>query len=546
MAISRPVQDIIEHGNRLFTDKEPLNIHCQELAEHFYYDRADFTGSLNIGDDFAAGSFTSRAAIYRRELGDSYRTFLRPPDFFEVKALDDDRNKRSDAREWLQYATKLQRSAMYRQGAFFTRATNIGDHDHVTFGQAVLDVCPTKERNALYYKAWHFRDVAWAEDYTGAISDIHRNETCDLINVVQLFGDKVPEKLRKDVGTTPRRKIKLRHVVVPSGSYDLGYTPRKGHDWASLWVMPEEGEVLENIGRAYRGYVIPRAATVSGSQYARSPFTSIILPDARTTQAIERILLEAGEKAIDPPMLGQLDVVRSDIGLYAGGITWLDAQYDERLGEGLRPINIDTSALPHGSDMAARFDMVIREGMMRNQISLPDTSGKTAYEVRKIVEQQMRAHIPIFEPVEVEYNEPLCAETFAVMRAMGAFPVDEIPQSLQNSSIEFSFKSPIKELEDDGMRHKFIEGMELLSVAAKVDPLVAKLPNAVEISKDLLRGTGWKESWINDEKALAKASEAMDAELQAQGQAEAVGGVAAAAGKAAPMVKAMADMGQAA
>jgi hypothetical protein len=546
MAISRPVQDIIEHGNRLFTDKEPLNIHCQELAEHFYYDRAAFTGTLNIGDDFAAGSFTSRAAIYRRELGDSYRTFLRPPDFFEVKALDDDRNKRSDAREWLQYATKLQRSTMYRQGAFFTRATNIGDHDHVTFGQAVLDVCPTKERNALYYKAWHFRDVAWAEDYTGAISDIHRNETCDLINVVQLFGDKVPEKLRKDADKTPRRKIKLRHVVVPSGSYDLGYTPRKGQDWASLWVMPEEGEVIENIARSYRGYVIPRAATVSGSQYARSPFTSIILPDARTTQAIERILLEAGEKAIDPPMIGQLDVVRSDVGLYAGGITWLDAQYDERLGEGLRPINIDTSALPHGSDMAARFDMVIREGMMRNQISLPDTSGKTAYEVRKIVEQQMRAHIPIFEPVETEYNEPLCAETFAVMRAMGAFPVDEIPQSLQNSSIEFSFKSPIKELEDDGMRHKFVEGMELLSVAAKVDPLVAKLPNAVEISKDLLRGAGWKESWINDEKALAKASEAMDAELQAQGQAEAVGGVAAAAGKAAPMVKAMADMGQAA
>jgi hypothetical protein len=84
------------------------------------------------------------------------------------------------------------------------------------FGQAVLDVCPTREECALL-QGLAFPRVAWAEDYTGAISDIHRNETCDLINVVQLFGDKMPEKLRKDADKTPRRKIKLRHVVVPSG-----------------------------------------------------------------------------------------------------------------------------------------------------------------------------------------------------------------------------------------------------------------------------------------------------------------------------------------
>ena len=212
-------------------------------------------------------------------------------------------------------------------------------------------------------------------------------------------------------------------------------SPRSG-------CCPEHNTVLENIPRSYRGYVIPRAATVSGTQYARSPFTSIILPDARMQQALDRILLEAGEKAVDPPMIAQMEVIRSDFGLGAGGLTWIDSGYDERTGDALRPINADYSGLPFGVDMADRSESTIRVGFMLDKISIPETSGKTAYEVRQIIAQQMRANIPMFEPVEVEYNEPLCAETFAVMRSLGAFPANEIPEALQHSEIEYSFKSP--------------------------------------------------------------------------------------------------------
>ena len=47
-------------------------------------------------------------------------------------------------------------------------------------------------------------------------------------------------------------------------------------------------------------------------------------------------------------MIGVQEAIRSDIGLYAGGITYVDDVYDERAGEALRPINQDFSGLPFG------------------------------------------------------------------------------------------------------------------------------------------------------------------------------------------------------
>jgi hypothetical protein len=539
MALSPAIQTVIENGNDLFTKKVTLLSHWQDLADFFYYERADFTTSMSLGTDFASHSMVSDGALCRREMGNLYRAMLRPSDFFEIKSLDDKLNKDGEARDWLEYATKLQRAVMYRKDSGFTRALDAGDHDHVTFGQCVVEVNAGRDRRSVYYRNWHLRDCAWSESYSGQVEDFHRNCDSSIRMLTQLFGDKVPETLRKDGEKDPFKTVKARHVVVPVGNYDLGYSPRAGQTHASVWVLPDHGAVLENVARSYRGYVVPRAATVSGSQYATSPFTSIILPDARMHNEIARILLEAGEKAVDPPMIARTEVVRSDIGLYAGGITWIDDTFDERTGEAIRPLAQDFSGLPFGQDLADRTSSVIRQGFMLDKVRIPELGNKTAYEVRKIVEQQMRAQLPIFEPVEKEYNEPLCAETFAVMRSLGAFPANEIPEVLQRAEVDYTFKSPIKDLEDDGMRQKMLEGMEVINAAAQIDPRVAKLPDAMALTKDMLRRSGWPEDWIRNEKNLEAALQ----EAAQQAQADEIGATAMnaaeGAGKAAPMVKAL-------
>lgn len=540
MALTPVQQTVIENGNALFNDRSGLLLMWQELAEHFYYDRAQFTGTLSLGAEYAQQAFSSDGALYRREMGSLFQPMMRPSDFFEVKATDDDRNKSSAARDWLQDKTRLMRTVMFSHASRFYASTVLTDHDFVTFGQGVVEVSPKKDRRGLYYRNWHLRDTAWSADYTGAVSDVHRNETTTLRNLVATFGNKVPEALRRDAAHDPHKKVCARHVVVPANAYDLGLPERSDRPYVSLWVMPEHGEVLEVLPRAFRGYVIPRGTAPDGTQYGSSPFTSIVIADGRTSQAIERILLEAGEKAVDPPMVGTLEVVRGDVGLYAGGITWVDAEYDERLGEALRPLNIDTSGLSYGAQMADRFNIRQRLGFMLDKISLPETSGKTAYEVRKIVEQQMRSQIPIFGPIEAEYSEPLCNETFLVMRSLGAFPEQEIPDELRGENVDFSFKSPLSDMEGDALKAKLAEGMEIIGGVAQMDPTVGQLPDPMAITRDMLQRIGWPEEWLKDEKRLAAAMEQQQARQQAQEAVAEIGGAAEVANKAAPMVRALA------
>lgn len=544
MPLSPVQQTVIENGNALFAARSGLLLMWQEFAEHFYYDRAQFTGSLTLGQEYAKQAYNSDGALYRREMGNLLQPMLRPADFFDVKASDDDRNKNSEARGWLQDATELMRKVMFSNTSRFHSSTVLTDHDFLTFGQGVVEPTARKDRRGVYYRNWHLRDVVWSQDYAGAVADVHRNDMSTLRNLIATFGNKVPEALRRDAEKDPFKTVKARHVVVPADAYELGIPVRPDRPFVSMWVLPDHGEVLETVPRMYKGYVIPRGLPVDGTQYGSSPFTSIVVADARTSQAIEGILLEAGEKAINPPMVATLDVVRNDLGLYAGGVTWIDAEYDERLGEAIRPLNIDSSGLGFGTQMADRFAMRQRLGFMLDKVSLPETSGKTAYEVRKIVEQQLRSQIPIFAPIEAEYSEPLCSETFLVMRSLGAFPANEIPDALQGENVDFSFKSPLSDLEADKMKAMLSEGMEVIGATSQLDQTVAQLPDPMAITKDVLQRLGWPEEWLRDEKRLAAKLEEMQQDQAAQSAAADVGGAAEVANKAAPMVKAL--MGQAA
>jgi hypothetical protein len=156
-------------------------------------------------------------------------------------------------------------------------------------------------------------------------------------------------------------------------------------------------------------------------------------------------LLEAGEKAVNPPLVIQDGVVmRDDVQIYAGGTTYIDREYDEQLGEAIRVL--DTGAkggLAFGEKIIERYEALIKEAFYLNKINLPEP-GKdmTAYETRKRVEEYVRSALPLFEPMEMEYNGALCDKTFGVLMRHGAFgPIDNMPQELGGQNIEFKFAS---------------------------------------------------------------------------------------------------------
>jgi len=125
--------------------------------------------------------------------------------------------------------------------------------------------------------------------------------------------------------------VDCRHIILCTEDYEGKFrTP-----YVSIYIDAEHNQLLEESGSWSPVYIKPRWQTVSGSAYAYSPAAIAGLPDARLIQAMTLTLLEAGEMAVRPPIIGVKEALRSDLQLFAGGFTTaVDAEYDERYGRG--------------------------------------------------------------------------------------------------------------------------------------------------------------------------------------------------------------------
>jgi hypothetical protein len=176
--------------------------------------------------------------------------------------------------------------------------------------------------------------------------------------------------------------------VVPSDEYDLDVKNKARFPFVLIDVDIENDTILAEVPARTLRYVIPRWATISGSQYAYSPATVYALPDARMLQQITLTMLEAGQKATDPPMIAVTEAINGGVNSGAGMITWTDADYDERTGEVLRPMEMRFDGIRYGAEREERIEGTLDATFFLNQIRMPQiTKEMTAYEASKLYEE---------------------------------------------------------------------------------------------------------------------------------------------------------------
>jgi len=546
-------KDIIERGMQLFSERTAVTTLWQELAENFYPQRADFTLTRYIGEEFANHLYSSYPLLVHRELSNSFAAMLRPrrKDWFAV-SVDQEEDLSKGAKEWLQWATARMKRAMYDRKAQFIRATTEADADFAAFGQCLI----SREMNwatrvpHLLYRCWHLRDAAWSEMADGSIGEIYIKWKPTIKQLKEQFGDDRLHALHaaKKGGDTLSKADCMRLAV--SGDVYKGQNDKfaseieNGMSWVLVYLDVLNAHIIHEMVVPSHGLVLPRWQTVSGSQYAYSPATVAGLPDARLLQAMTLTLLEAGEISVRPPMIATQDAIRGDIQLYSGGITWADFEYDERKGDVLRPINQDRRGLPMGYEVQDQQKQMLADAFYINKLTLPPPEGDmTAFEVGQRVEEYVRAALPLFEPMEHEYNGQLCEDTFDALLRAGHFgSVQDIPQDLQGRDVHFKFVSPLHDAHDRKDASVFLESADLIERAMQMDPTAIAHMDVGMSLRDALTGIGLQEERLRSDaevKEMVEQAQAMQEAAETSQVAE------SAAGATANFAKAEKDMANA-
>lgn len=496
-----------ELGNDTLTKRIPVLNLWQILAEHFYPERADFTITRNVGAELAEYLVDSYPVLIRRDLANSFSSMLRDGEWFRMGV---DAPVDHAGQQWLEWASDRMRKLMYRREANFIRSTKEGDHDYATFGQCVISVEMNRSYNGALYRAWHLRDCAWWDDEAGQVSGVVRRWKIGYRQAVNYFGE---SKLHSDVVTnvhlTPFKELAVLHMVIPSNMYGDDRIAAR-FKYVSLFLDTSHHHLIEEVGLHNQPYLIPRFQTVAGSPYAYSPATVVGLPDARTLQAMTHTLLEVAERTARPPVIATLKAVRGDVDLSADGVTWVDKEYDERMGAALRQLDTSGHSVHFGDKMRDGIMGVLSSAFYLNKISLPETGREmTAFEVSERMKQFRRENLPLFAPIEAEYSGQLCELTFDVlMRANLLGSPADIPQSLRGRNIIFKFESPLSKAEEEEKANKFRITAELLGLASQMDQGVAAEVDFRTAIRDAIKGATGIESWLRDPDEAAEAREA--------------------------------------
>jgi hypothetical protein len=526
-------KELVEQGDRLFARRSSLLTLWQTTAEQFYPLRADFTASRSIGDEFASHLMTGRPLLVHCELSNAISSMLRPRGkvWFRARTSEDAINEDSVTRKWLDNISAVLAKAMYDRRAQFVRATKQGDADFAAFGQTVISVDPNRDMNGMLFRNWHLRDCVWCENAENRIDVFHRDYRIEARDYVRLFPKTAAQTVKDIVAKEPYKEIKCRHVVIPSADYDLETIRNKERfPYVSIFVDVENDIVLEEVGRKRLGYVIPRWVTISGSQYAYSPATVIALPDARMLQNITMTLLEAGQKHVDPPLKVTKDVVGA-VNTYPGGLTWVDSEYDERLGPAIEPIiGGNPPALGWGERREEKIELMLQDMFYLSKLSLPPAEidgDMTKWEGQQRVEEYIRGALPLFEPMEIEYNGGLCEEAFEQGLDLNLFgPMHDIPPALRARDVRWQFESPLQEAHERAKSQAFMQVANLTAIAAGVDPGVRHEVNIRKGYRDAVSGTGAPADWLvpPEQAEQARAQEAKAALAQELAATLATGG----------------------
>lgn len=499
------IADLITRGDQLHGKRTGLLSLWQEIADHFYVERSDFTTTRNLGTDFAAHLTTSYPLLVRRDLGDQISSILRPSgeQWLAISVERDERLTNADKR-FLEQMTKTQYRAMYDANSGFVRATKECDHDWATFGQGVISAEIDWSTMTLLHRCWHLRDVAWVENYAGRTCEVHRN--CDMspYDLIRKFPKTVPQKIRDRAAKEPFCEIKCRHVVMEADQYYEGKRPKA--KFVSLIIDLENRVVLEEVQRPLLGYVIPGWKSIAGSQYRFSPATVIALPDARLIQSMALSLLEAGEMSVRPPLITVPDALREDVQYFAGGITKADIEADQELKNVLAPIFQDRSGITFGLDLMKDTRDMIASAFYINKLMLPPAEKvMTAYETSQRVREYIRQSSPLFEPLLTDYNGQLCEMDFDLLMSVGAFgPREMFPRGLSGQNVRFKFNNPLQEAADAKKGQILLQGIELTAQAIQLDKACGAIINAPVALRDALEGIGMETKNLYDEEVSAQ------------------------------------------
>jgi hypothetical protein len=451
-----------------------------------------------------------------------------------------------EVNRWLEACSRRMYDAL-RQSNFASEShecyLDLGAFGTGALYESERDPSPYVPFSGLQFKAIPVGDFCIDEDGDGRVDLFMYRQRFTPRAAVNAFG----------AGNLPERYVEMAKLGEQQSQYEFLHVVHRRKDvgfsgngasirfpWASIWVDLETKMVVREGGFREFPFMVPRWSKTAGETYGRGPgHTS--LPDVRTLNKLVELKLRALAKAVDPPVKVRDNGVIGDVRLNPGGMTHVrdqDAVVPMELGG-----RFDVVAFEED-----KFRMSIRRIYYSDQLQLQEGPQMTAYEVQVRYELMQRILGPTLGRLEVEFLNPVVERTFNIMLRRGQFP--QPPGGLERLSrrggmLDVEYEGPLAKAqrlsESVGIQRFF----QVVLPVTEADPSVLDNVDMDAVVQHHGLSVGVPAGILRDPDEVKKIRAARAAAQNEERKVEVAGATAEAAGKAAPMIKALIEAQQA-
>lgn len=468
--------------------------------------------------------YDSTAILANQNLAANIHSALTNPviRWFNYRFKQEALNQLQPAKVWLQECEQEVYNTV--QESNFNLEVNETYVDLTGFGTSVLALEAKEgamgELQELTFSSLLLDECFFDEDADGNLINFYRVLEWDAIQLVEKFGlDGVPVRI-EELYHNPDR-AKERHTVAycvykrpdKQNTDTFTVTEALNRPYGSKYFLYDTGENVGNEGGYYEMPVfIPRWRKASGSKWGFSP-GMIAIWDVLTLNQLKELILVAGEKVVDPPILTTRKGVFGDIDLQAAGVTTV--------------ASLDAIA-PFESK--ARFDVsqiqvedlkrAIQQVFFVDQLQLKESPAMTATEVRARVQLMQRLLGPTFGRLHSDLLSPMIERVFMILYRYRMLP--DLPKELQGmaADLDIEYTGPLAKAQRLDTASSIERWLGNVTSLQEIFPEAKDVVNIEESLREMSVIEGVPAKLVNSRKKVKSLQDKREQERKQQQQVE--------------------------
>jgi hypothetical protein len=522
---------LLKRYKTLQTNRQHWESHWQEVADYIVPRKADITKKRTAGDKRTELIFDGTAVHAAELMAASLHGMLTnaATPWFSLRYQDDEINSDDEAKEWLEGASDVMYQYLARSN--FQEQIHELYSDLVTFGTAVIFV--DGDDDGVRFSTRHIAECYVSEDAQGRVDTVYRKYKTTA-RAAQAQFTNLTRRIEKLAEQDPYAELELLHIVMPREERNPKLRTKNNKPFASIFVDPDEKQILGEGGFDELPYMVPRFLKASFELgYGRSP-SMTALPDTKMVNKMSEIVIRASQLQIHPPMMVPDDGFMLPVRTTPGGLNFYRSGTRDRI----EPLNIGANN-PIGEQQLEQRRQAIRAAFYVDQLILGTGPTMTATEVIQRTEEKMRLLGPVLGRLQAELLQPLINRVFSILARKRAFK--PAPESLRDGDIDIEYVSPLAKAQRSGEVQSILQMVEFLAPLTQIDQGVLDYLDVDGMAKHIIRVTGTPATVVRGEGEVAQLREQRAAQAAQQAELQTMQSLATSAGEAAPALRAVED-----